>query len=81
MVRPAPSVSRVYADVNATLGPSWHEYGYYLVLLQITFFSDTHLKDNLQVQWSSQEHYEIVRKVGRGKYSEVCSSTRSAQCG
>jgi hypothetical protein len=28
-------------------------------------------KDNLQVQWGSQEHYEIVRKVGRGKYSEV----------
>lgn len=27
--------------------------------------------DNLQVQWGSQEHYEIVRKVGRGKYSEA----------
>ncbi|KAF8078282.1 kinase-like domain-containing protein [Lyophyllum atratum] len=47
------SVARVYADVNARLGPSWHEY------------------DNLQVQWGSQDHYEIVRKVGRGKYSEV----------
>ncbi|KAG6869169.1 hypothetical protein C0993_012268 [Termitomyces sp. T159_Od127] len=23
------------------------------------------------VQWGSQDHYEIVRKVGRGKYSEV----------
>ena len=30
------------------------------------------LPDNLQVQWGSQDHYEIVRKVGRGKYSEVC---------
>lgn len=29
-------------------------------------------EDNLQVQWGSQDHYEIVRKVGRGKYSEVC---------
>src|SRR5205823_8808806 len=29
------------------------------------------LPDNLQVQWGQQEHYEIVRKVGRGKYSEV----------
>ncbi|KAI0001576.1 Pkinase-domain-containing protein [Russula vinacea] len=48
-----PSVARIYADVNAKLGPSWHEY------------------DNLQVQWGSQDHYEIVRKVGRGKYSEV----------
>lgn len=27
--------------------------------------------DNLQVQWGMQDHYEIVRKVGRGKYSEV----------
>jgi len=48
-----PSVARVYPDVNARLGPSWHDY------------------DNLQVQWGSQDHYEIVRKVGRGKYSEV----------
>lgn len=23
----AKSVARVYADVNAKLGPSWHEYG------------------------------------------------------
>lgn len=29
--------------------------------------------DTLQVQWGQQDHYEIVRKVGRGKYSEVCS--------
>ncbi|KAL1932264.1 hypothetical protein VTP01DRAFT_9320 [Rhizomucor pusillus] len=27
--------------------------------------------DNLQVQWGLQENYEIIRKVGRGKYSEV----------
>ncbi|KAI8086567.1 casein kinase II subunit alpha [Halteromyces radiatus] len=27
--------------------------------------------DNLQVQWGSQDSYEIIRKVGRGKYSEV----------
>jgi hypothetical protein len=28
-------------------------------------------KDNLTVQWGVQDHYEIVRKVGRGKYSEA----------
>ncbi|CED84946.1 pkinase-domain-containing protein [Phaffia rhodozyma] len=27
--------------------------------------------DNLQVTWGNQDHYEIIRKVGRGKYSEV----------
>ncbi|KAJ9106320.1 hypothetical protein QFC21_001466 [Naganishia friedmannii] len=30
--------------------------------------------DNLTVQWGVQDHYEIVRKVGRGKYSEVFES-------
>lgn len=29
------------------------------------------IADNLTVQWGVQDHYEIVRKVGRGKYSEV----------
>lgn len=27
--------------------------------------------DNLQVTWGTQDNYEIVRKIGRGKYSEV----------
>ncbi|KAJ2599829.1 Casein kinase II subunit alpha [Coemansia sp. RSA 1722] len=27
--------------------------------------------DNLEVEWGSQENYEIIRKIGRGKYSEV----------
>ncbi|KAI9310807.1 protein kinase CK2 catalytic subunit CK2 alpha-3 [Dichotomocladium elegans] len=27
--------------------------------------------DSLQVQWGNQDHYEIYRKIGRGKYSEV----------
>ncbi|KAI8802334.1 CMGC/CK2 protein kinase [Cladochytrium replicatum] len=27
--------------------------------------------DNMTIQWGSQDNYEIVRKVGRGKYSEV----------
>ena len=36
--------------------------------------SDVAFEDNLQVQWGSQDHYEIVRKVGRGKYSEVSAT-------
>jgi len=27
--------------------------------------------ENLNVQWGDQDNYEVVRKVGRGKYSEV----------
>ena len=27
--------------------------------------------ESLQVQWGEQDDYEVVRKVGRGKYSEV----------
>ncbi|OLL22712.1 Casein kinase II subunit alpha [Neolecta irregularis DAH-3] len=27
--------------------------------------------DNLQVQWGIQDNYEVVKKIGRGKYSEV----------
>jgi len=27
--------------------------------------------ENLQVQWNTQENYEVVKKIGRGKYSEV----------
>jgi len=27
--------------------------------------------ENLQVNWGDQEDYEVVRKIGRGKYSEV----------
>ncbi|KAJ3174744.1 Casein kinase II subunit alpha [Geranomyces variabilis] len=27
--------------------------------------------DNMTLQWSTQDNYEIVKKVGRGKYSEV----------
>ena len=67
------SVARVYCDVNNRLGSSWYEYGTIsqslavVVSLHFTVVS----KDNLQVQWGSQDHYEIVRKVGRGKYSEV----------
>ncbi|KAI8997965.1 Pkinase-domain-containing protein [Gaertneriomyces semiglobifer] len=27
--------------------------------------------DNLQIHWNAQDNYEIIRKIGRGKYSEV----------
>ncbi|KAJ2772143.1 Casein kinase II subunit alpha, partial [Coemansia nantahalensis] len=34
--------------------------------------------DNLQIEWGSQENYEIVRKIGRGKYSEVFEGVNAA---
>lgn len=37
------------------------------------------MADTLQVQWGQQDHYEIVRKVGRGKYSEVRMFPSSCQ--
>jgi len=27
--------------------------------------------ENLTIDWGDQEDYEVVRKIGRGKYSEV----------
>ena len=27
----------------------------------------------LTVNWGDQEEYEVIRKIGRGKYSEVCA--------
>jgi len=44
----------------------WYDESSLAVVVSLPAFPD-----NLQVQWGSQDHYEIVRKVGRGKYSEV----------
>ena len=33
--------------------------------------------ENLQVSWGEQDDYEVVRKVGRGKYSEVFEGVRA----
>ncbi|BGP18721.1 hypothetical protein JCM10213v2_006787 [Rhodosporidiobolus nylandii] len=49
----APTVARVYADVNAKLGESWWNY------------------DDLTLRWGNQEQYEVTKRLGRGKYSEV----------
>jgi len=31
----------------------------------------------LQINWGNQDHYEVVRKIGRGKYSEVFEGINS----
>ncbi|KAK8672076.1 hypothetical protein V6N13_110451 [Hibiscus sabdariffa] len=32
--------------------------------------------ESLTVQWGDQDDYEVVRKVGRGKYNEVFEDIR-----
>ncbi|CAN8073514.1 unnamed protein product [Agarophyton chilense] len=49
------------------------------ILSVATVYSDVNIRrspdywdyDNLQVRWGNQDDYEVVRKVGRGKYSDV----------
>eukprot|EP00976_Prorocentrum_cordatum_P102245 1192958-Prorocentrum_minimum.AAC.5 len=53
--------ARIYADVNVTRPREYWDY------------------ENLNVNWgdqSKQDDYEVVRKVGRGKYSEVFEGRR-----
>lgn len=76
----------MYADVNEKLGRSWWDYGACVAALGHlrvhSRSSHSELRpqseyrtqltaDNLVVTWGVQDNYEIVRKVGRGKYSEV----------
>jgi casein kinase II subunit alpha len=76
----------VYANVNEKLGRSWWDYGESGDGRAIKGLLGTAgllgagkpdracpsvLPDNLTVHWGIQDQYEIVRKVGRGKYSEV----------
>ncbi|KAH9951096.1 kinase-like protein [Amylocystis lapponica] len=45
--------ARVYADINAALGPGWYDY------------------ESMKIEWNVPDRYEIVRRIGGGKYSEV----------
>ncbi|OCH96288.1 kinase-like protein [Obba rivulosa] len=46
-------MARVYANVNAELGPGWYAY------------------ESLRIEWNVPDRYEIVRRIGGGRYSEV----------
>jgi casein kinase II subunit alpha len=47
---------KYYADVCAQMGQSVQNYSDY---------------ESFEVKFQSQDHYEIIKKIGRGKYSEV----------
>lgn len=64
--------SRVYADVNAAFGPKWHNYGTSHPTNFLAFCPLTAFQESFKIDWSSPDRYEIVRRVGGGKYSEVC---------
>ncbi|KAH9851968.1 kinase-like protein [Lenzites betulinus] len=53
-------MARVYADVNARLGPSWYDY------------------ESMTVDWNVPDRYEIVRRIGGGRYSEVFEGVDSS---
>jgi hypothetical protein len=50
-----------------------------LVLASISVYADVNVHrprdywdyEALTVNWGDQEEYEVIRKIGRGKYSEV----------
>ncbi|KAJ3485873.1 hypothetical protein NLI96_g4640 [Meripilus lineatus] len=65
-------MARVYSDVNEGLGPGWYDYGPYITPPSYRFLS--HLPEDverLHIDWSEPDRYEIIRRVGGGKYSEV----------
>lgn len=53
--RVGSSISRVYSDVNEVRPPSYWDY------------------EKFEINWrmNGQDDYEVIRKLGRGKYSEV----------
>jgi len=53
-------MARVYADVNAILGPAWYEF------------------ESTKIEWNVPDRYEITRRIGGGKYSEVFEGVDSS---
>lgn len=70
----ASSVARVYADVNSHMPRTYWDYGKYLNdRTMFRIIANSFFLENVNFTWGSQEDYEIVEKIGRGKYSEVFS--------
>ncbi len=69
------SVARVYADFNEKMPKKYWDYGMFLIIYKYPLiFSSSIINfelENVNIRWGRQESYEIIRKIGRGKYSEV----------
>ncbi|KZT69215.1 kinase-like protein [Daedalea quercina L-15889] len=53
-------MARVYADVNALLGPAWYDY------------------ESMKIEWNVPDRYEIIQRIGGGKYSDVFEGVDSS---
>ena len=66
-------MARVYADVNAMLGPAWYDYG----LSMVSEYGRSSLTglfvESMKIEWNVPDRYEITQRIGGGKYSDVRS--------
>lgn len=70
-------MARTYADVNASLGRSWYDYGQFRTLLDRDVSTPNRVRtENFDIEWSSPERYELIDRIGGGRYSEVSPGPR-----
>ena len=71
-------MARVYADVNTILGPAWYDYGPLMLFPERgrSLLNGT-LAESTKIDWNVPDRYEIIQRIGGGKYSDVRS--RSTQ--
>jgi casein kinase II subunit alpha len=65
------SVYRVYADVNVQRPPEYWDYESLTITWGCVLIVCLGCAEGFHALCSDQEDYEVVRKIGRGKYSEV----------
>jgi len=65
MIQRWQEASEAQGSPLALMGARWHSD------VNVRRTKDYWDYESLQVQWGNQDDYEVVRKVGRGKYSEV----------
>lgn len=70
-------MSRVYADINSRFGPGWYDYGECRdkrskSIGEINEGNLGHsILERTHIDWNVPDNYEILHRVGGGRYSEV----------